>query len=145
MHPSFLVPSKTRDPIDGEALVRQHRALGVFQGIWNEMKTLNGRVNATNERLDLLTARVDDLAVRMESGFARVDGRVDDLTARMEAGFTRVGGRIDPLTAGMEAGFDRVDRRFDQLLLGEHGTEHRDFRERIARIEQHVGLPPSGR
>ena len=74
----------------------------MLQGIWNEMKTLNGRVNTTNDRLDRLAARV-------------------------------------------EAGFARVDERFDQLLLGEHGREHCDFRERIARIEQHIGLPSTGR
>ena len=85
------------------------QALAMLQGIWNEMKTLNGRVNTTNDHLDRLTTRVDHLAARVEWGFAR------------------------------------VDERFDQLLLGEHGREHRDFRERIARIEQHVGLPPTGR
>ena len=85
------------------------QALAMLQGIWNEMKTLNGRVNTTNERLDGLTARVDHLTARVEWGFARVDAR------------------------------------FDQLLIGEHGHEHRDFRERIARLEQHAGLPSTGR
>jgi len=42
----------------------------------------------------------------------------------------------------MEAGFAQIDRRFDQLLLGEHGREHREFRERLARLEQRAGLPP---
>lgn len=75
------------------------KTVASLQGIWNEMKTLNNRVNATNERL--------------------------------EAGFTR-----------MEAGFAQIDRRFDPLLLGEHGREHREFRERLARLEQRASLPP---
>jgi hypothetical protein len=53
--------------------------------------------------------------------------------------------RADQMAACIEWGFNRIDERFDQLLLGEHGREHRDFRERIARIEQHVGLPPADR
>ena len=69
------------------------QTVAALQGIWNEMKTLNSRVNTTNERL--------------------------------------------------EAGFAQVDRRFDQLLLGEHGREHREFRERLARLEQRAGLPPT--
>jgi hypothetical protein len=82
------------------------RTLEMLQGIWNEMKTLNSRVNATNERLDRTNERLDKLTLRVDAGFAR------------------------------------VDLRFDHLLLGEHGREHREMRERIARLEQHTGLPP---
>ena len=111
------------------------QTVAVLQGIWNEMKTLNSRVNSTNERLDRLTGRVD-------AGFERLDltiERLDRLTERVDAGFER----LDRLTERVDAGFARVDLRFDHLLLGEHGREHPEFRERLARLEQRFGLPPT--
>ena len=80
----------------------------LLQGIWNEMKTLNGRVNTTNERLGQANTRLDQLWARVDAGFAR------------------------------------VDQRFDHLLLGEHGREHKEFRDRLARLERQAGLPPLG-
>ena len=85
----------------------------ILRDIWNEMKTLNGRVHATNERLDQTNSRLEQLWTRVDAGFAR-----------------------------MEAGFALVDRRFDHLLLGEHGHEHKELRERVARLEQRVGILP---
>jgi len=45
-------------------------------------------------------------------------------------------GRID----GLRADVQRLDGRIENLLLGTHAEEHRDFRERIVRLEVHAGL-----
>ena len=47
-------------------------------------------------------------------------------------------GRID----GLRGDIQRLDGRIENLLLGSHAAEHRDFRERIVRLEIHAGLPP---
>ncbi len=92
------------------------RVVELLQGIWGEMKSLNGRIDRVREDLG---ARIDGLT-----------GRVDVLTER-----------LDTLSDRVERGFEQVDRRFDQLLLGEHGREHHEFRERLARLEAQAGLP----
>jgi hypothetical protein len=51
-------------------------------------------------------------------------------------------GRLDDRVGGLEVrveeGFARMDRRFDAFLLGTHGQEHADFRDRLARVEAHA-------
>jgi len=52
---------------------------------------------------------------------------------------------IAGLRTEMHDGFERLDGRIDHILVGRHGREHREFRERIARLETHTGLaPPPG-
>ena len=45
-------------------------------------------------------------------------------------------GRID----GLRADVQRLDGRLENLLLGTHAEEHRDFRERIVRLEVRTGI-----
>jgi outer membrane murein-binding lipoprotein Lpp len=88
------------------------------------MQQLTARVDDLTARMEQLTARVDDLAARMEQLAARVDdlaarmeqltARVDDLTARME----QLTARVDDLAARMEQLTARVDdlaARMEQL------------------------------
>ena len=35
-----------------------------------------------------------------------------------------------------------LEGRIENLLLGAHAEEHRDFRERIVRLETHTGVAP---
>ncbi|MEK6608724.1 MAG: hypothetical protein AABZ30_13775 [Myxococcota bacterium] len=99
--------------------------LEVLRGMWGEMKTLNGRVNGTNERL--------------ERGFAELRGEVEALTVRVERGFGELRGDVKQLRGDVQT----LGRRIDNVLLGAHGDEHADLRDRVTRIEQHVGLVPS--
>ncbi len=54
--------------------------LEALQGIWGEMKTLNGRVNTTNERIDTLSDRIDSglaqVRVELRTGLAEVRAEV---------------------------------------------------------------------
>ena len=73
--------------------------LEVLRGIWGEMKSLNSRVNTTNERIDamgeMLGARIDstnerlgELTEEVRDGFAhaRLDRRrIDRLEHRVDA------------------------------------------------------------
>ena len=42
----------------------------------------------------------------------------------------------------MHGGFETLGKRIDNLLLGEHGREHGEMRERLARVEERLGLRP---
>jgi hypothetical protein len=107
------------------------QVIEMLQGIWSEMKSVNARVDRVRDDLRAeIAARIDGL--RTEMGL-----RLDDTSARLDA----TNARLDGTNARLEAGFARMDRRFDQLLLGEHGREHREIRERLGRIEAHLGLP----
>jgi hypothetical protein len=50
--------------------------------------------------------------------------------------------RLDTLASEMRQGFALLGRRIDNVLLGEHRTEHEELRQRVDRIEQHLGLAP---
>ncbi|MBI5479549.1 MAG: hypothetical protein HY906_11865 [Deltaproteobacteria bacterium] len=54
----------------------------------------------------------------------------------------KTNGRLDELKAEMHAGFEGLGKRIDNLLLGEHGREHADFRERLVRVEERLGIHP---
>ncbi len=78
---------------------------------------LTARVDDLTVRLEQLTARVDDLTVRLEQLTRRVDelaARVDDLTVRLE----QLTARVDDLTVRLEQLTARVDDltvRLEQL------------------------------
>jgi hypothetical protein len=59
--------------------------------------------------------RMDDLAARMDAGFARTDGDIRELRSRMDAGFAHVDRDIKELRGQMHAGFVRVDRDIKEL------------------------------
>ena len=88
----------------------------ILREIWNEMKALNGRVDRTNSGLEDLRGEVRELR-----------GEVHELR-----------GEVHELRGDVQ----RLDGRIENLLLGTHAEEHRDFRERIVRLEVQVGLAP---
>jgi hypothetical protein len=55
--------------------------------------------------------------------------RITETNERLDRGFAVVGARIDALG-------DRIDN----VLLGEHREEHLRLRERVSRLEEHLGL-----
>jgi hypothetical protein len=85
--------------------------LEVLRAMWGEMKTLNSRVNTTNERL--------------EHGFGRLDDRIDAMGEMLGARIDATNERLDGLTNEVREGFaharvdrrrlDRLERRVDVL------------------------------
>jgi len=122
-----------------EKSMSQAKVVELLQGIWGEMKSLNSslnsRIDGVRDELiisrEALSQRIDETNARLESGFARLDQRIDETNVR-----------LGKTNARLDRGFTRMDQRFDQFLVGEHGKEHREFRERITRIEAHTGLEP---
>src|SRR5947209_142486 len=47
-------------------------------------------------------------------------------------------GRLDSLATEMRTGFDTLGHRIDNLLLGPHGKEHGELRDRVGRLEGEV-------
>jgi outer membrane murein-binding lipoprotein Lpp len=64
--------------------------------------------NRSDDRMDALSAKVDDLGAQMEKGFKRVDAELREWRQEMKAGFERVNERVDDR-------FDRVNERFDRI------------------------------
>jgi hypothetical protein len=62
----------------------------------------------TDERLDDLTARVDQ-------GFTRADARTDRFEDQVDARFEQVDTRFEKLGGKLESGFDRIDDRFERF------------------------------
>jgi chromosome segregation ATPase len=89
--------------------------LEVLRAMWGEMKTLNARVNTTNERL--------------ETGFAKLDGRMDAIGEMLGARIEASNERLDRLTEEVREGFahTRLDRRrLDRLERRVDGLERRE-------------------
>ncbi len=93
--------------------------LEVLKNIRDDLRGLRADVRATNERLDQLTVRVD-------TGFAEVSQRVDVRN-----------GSVDELTEHVHTGFAEAHRRLDGTLASGHHTE---LESRVRRIEDHLGL-----
>lgn len=61
-----------------------------------------------DDRMDALAGRVDDLGVRMEKGFARIDADIRDLRGEMKA-------ELREQRRETKAGFDRMEERFERI------------------------------
>jgi hypothetical protein len=79
------------------------------------LKQIRDEGRKTNQRLDETSQRLSE--------------RLDQLRAETRQGFAMVGDRLD-----------RIDQRMDNFLTGEHRRDHEELRERVSRLEQHVGL-----
>jgi archaellum component FlaC len=79
--------------------------------------TMNPRERWTDERLD-------DLNVKVDSGFA-------DLKAEMKEGFERMEARFGDRFDAVDKRFDAVDKRFDAV-----DKRFDDFDKRVARLEE---------
>jgi len=59
--------------------------------------------------------RLDDLTVRMDRGFDRVDRDLRELRVEMDAQFDRLEGKMERLEAKMERLEAKMDKRFDSM------------------------------
>lgn len=73
---------------------------------------------------------VADLTVQI---LREIRDEAKQTNARLDRGFAA-------LRREMHQGFEDLGGRIDNLLLGEHRREHEEIRERVERIEQHLGL-----
>jgi len=89
----------------------------LLRAIWNEMKALG--VN--------LGGRLEALRTELGAEIAKTNERLD-----------RTNEQLERLQTETRAGFQLLENRFDNLLLGEHGQEHADLRERVTRLEQQL-------
>ncbi len=111
----------------------------ILRAIWNEMKALNGRVDKTNEGLSGLRT---ELRGEMAGLRTELRGEMAELRTELRGEMAELRGEMAELRDEMHAGFEMLGGRIDNLLLGPHGRDHSDLRERVARIEGHLGLPP---
>jgi chromosome segregation ATPase len=134
----------------------------ILRAIWNEMKSLNGRVNTTNSRLDETNSRLDETNSRLEETNSRLYDLRDELKAEIGALRVETKAEIRELRAELNVVHNRsVDRdlrlatslaelsrdvRELTLLVHDWRDEHRldrhELRERVARLERHTGLEP---
>ncbi len=128
----------------------------ILRAIWSDMKALGARTGAIGrelgERIDGTNARIDALRKEMHAGFERLDGRIDETNARLDETNARLDetngrldARLDSLYHVTQEGFVALAGRIDNLLLGQHGSEHAELRERVARLEGRAGIAPAGR
>ncbi|MBI5490318.1 MAG: hypothetical protein HY905_23480 [Deltaproteobacteria bacterium] len=112
--------------------------VAILREIWNEMKALKAsleteleltrrelasRIDQTNKRLDAVPAELKD-----EIGGLR--GRLLESEVRLATATTALAGDVRDLGSLIRDWRD------------EHRADRSEFRSRVARIEQHVGLAP---
>ncbi len=112
----------------------------LLRNIWNEMKALNGRIDTVRTELSgRLDAVRTDLSERIDQTNARLDQtnvRVDTLRTELKGEMIRL--RTD--VTEMRRDIHVLGGRIDNLLTGEHRAEHGELRQRVERIEKHLGL-----
>jgi uncharacterized protein YlxW (UPF0749 family) len=98
--------------------------LAVLRAIFEEMKLLNARVERTNERLDAVRTDVTDELDHLRR-------RVVESEVRLATATTQLSGDVQTLS-----GLIREWRE-------EHRSDRAEMKDRVARLEQHVGIGPS--
>jgi prefoldin subunit 5 len=93
-----------------------------MERVEDQIARLTARVDDLTVRLEQLTARVDDLTARME--------RVEDQIARLAARMEQLTARVDDLTVRME----QLTARVDDLAAAQVRTEQR-LEQLIARVD----------
>ena len=98
--------------------------------IRDEIRGTNARLDRTNERLDCVVEeqiRHSTAIVALEVGQRRMEERLNDT--------------INGVTRAVEG----LNARIDNVLIGGVGQTVREHESRIQRVEQHLGLAPSGK
>ena len=98
--------------------------------IATEAKKTNERLDATNERLDATNERLDTTNERLDAQGARLD--------RLAEGQIRVATEVATLRGEVTKQGDRLE---NAILTG--GQMFQGFRQRLDRLERHVGLEPA--
>jgi tetrahydromethanopterin S-methyltransferase subunit G len=86
------------------------------------------RLERIEQKLDLLTDGMTTLAMRVDTGFGRLDGKID--------------ASVENLDRKMEAGFQRLERRLDSIeatqseINSELSDRVEDHEQRIVTLEK---------
>ena len=70
----------------------------------------------------------------------RILQEIRDEARKTNAHLDKTNTRLAQMRDEMRQGFSALGQRVDNLLLGEHRREHEDIRDRVMRIEDHLGL-----
>ena len=105
--------------------------------IATEAKKTNERLDATNERLDATNERLDATNERLDTTNERLDAQGARLD-RLAEGQIRVATEVATLRGEVTKQGDRLE---NAILTG--GQMFQGFRQRLDRLERHVGLEPA--
>ncbi len=105
--------------------------------IRDEIRGTNARLEGTNDRLDRTNARLDRVvAEQIRHGTAIV---------AVEAGQRHMEERLAETINGVTRAVEGIHKRIDNVLASGVGQTVREHESRIQRVEEHLGLTPSGK
>jgi predicted nucleic acid-binding Zn-ribbon protein len=113
------------------------------KGLRDETKGLRDETKGLGDRIDGVRDEVRETNVRLDALRDDVNTRFDKLTVRVDNVERSLGERLDHLSLDVRAMKTAAQGTFE-LLVKEDARQENDLamvRERIARIEHHVGLP----
>lgn len=105
----------------------------LLRDIWQEMKTLNSRVNGTNERLEVLYSRVDGTNERLEALRADTNERLERVERRQTESDLHVTAELVNVAKAVDA--VHVLLR-ENLAVRDRVADHE---RRIETIERRIG------
>jgi len=88
------------------------------------LEKIHREIRGTNERLDVLSERV-------ETGFAQLNERLDQTNGRLD----QTNERLDKTNERL----DKTNERLDHVIVM-IGSHHSKLEDRVDRIERHLGL-----
>ena len=116
----------------------------ILRAIWTEPKALNARVDQTNARLDQTNARLDAVRTELRSEIEglrhELRDEIDGLRRRVVESEVRLAIATTQISSDVQA-LSGLIREWRE----EHRADRAEIKVRVARLEQHVGLLPSGR
>jgi chromosome segregation ATPase len=118
------------------------RHLEALQGIWGEMKTMNGRINTIARGQDETNARLDQTIGRLD----QTNSRLDRLNARLEGvegGVAVLGVRLERLERVQVESETRLATELVAVVGAIHEVrdlmrESRSDRKRLEKLERRV-------
>jgi outer membrane murein-binding lipoprotein Lpp len=113
----------------------------ILRAMWNENKLLNQKIDRVAQEV-ADTRR--DLGARIDGVQQEVAGVRQDLGARIDGVKHDLGARIDDVSVEVRAVRNATQSGFELLARADarRDRELAEVRERLDRVEQHVGLRP---
>ncbi len=105
---------------------------------------IRDEIRGTNERLDGTNARLDRTNDRLDRVVAE-QIRHATVVVAVEAGQRHMEEHLTQTINGVTHAVESLKRRIDNVLVGGVGQTVREHESRIQRVEEHLGLTPSGK
>lgn len=125
-----------------DGMARLERAIVALADAQRET---NERLEQTNERLEQTTERLERV---MLTGFDTLADLQREANERLAQTNQRLDGAVsrlddhEQLLVALVGGVSSLNERFDNFLSGAHRQEHDTLRDRVERLEKHVGIGP---